>query len=201
MKSPSSHNHLGGENRKAEPVCHQRPARSLHPLLELQLPKEKIPGVEQEAPQGLVRRQPCPFPEHSPPWWGPGAWEDEGAELPFLEFDLGMPPELGPDVHHFLQELASSTREDSGSDSSPEPPAEEYERWVTWWGQILNMPDWWQELVEIPEVDNYWELAWMIWASFKLTWQMSKLHDVGNYYLAPLAPPCLHQKDFLLLPN
>ena len=63
------------------------------------------------------------------------------------------------------------------------------------------MPDWWQELAEIPEVDDYWELAQMIQASFKLPWQMSKLHDVENYYLAPPAPPCLCQKDFLPLPN
>ena len=28
---------------------------------------------------------------------------------------------------------------------------------------------------------------------------MSKIHNVENYYLAPLAPKCLHWKDFLLL--
>ena len=39
------------------------------------------------------------------------------------------------------------------------PPAEEYGRCVTWQGQVLDMHDWWQELVEIPEVDDYWELA------------------------------------------
>ena len=32
-------------------------------------------------------------------------------------------------------------------------------------------------------------------------WWISKLHDMGNYYLAPPAPPCLCWKDFLLLPN
>ena len=79
-------------------------------------------------------------PEYSPPQWGPGVWEDEGAEQPFLEFNLGPPPELGPDVDCSLQELASSVREDSRSNSSPEPPAEEYKRCITWWGQALNMP-------------------------------------------------------------
>ena len=53
------------------------------------------------------------------------------------------------------------------------------------------MPDWWQELAEIPEVDDYQELAWKIWTSFKLPWQMSELHDLKNYYLASPAPPCL----------
>ena len=118
-----------------------------------------------------------------------------------LEFNLGLPPELGPDVNCFLQEVTSNTREDIRSDSSPEPPVEEYKRWVTWQGQALDMPDWWQELVEIPEVDDYWELAQKIWASFNLLQQMSKLHDMENYYLAPLTPPCLCQKDFLLPPN
>ena len=60
------------------------------------------------------------------------------------------------------------------------------------------MPDWWQELVEIPEVDDHWELARKIQASFELPEWISELHDVENYHLALLAPPCLHQKDFLL---
>ena len=135
--------------------------------------------------------------EHNPPQSGPGVWADRGAELPFLEFDLGTPPEFGPDVDCLLQELASSTRQDSRSDSSPESPAEEYKRWVTWQGQVLDMPEWWQELAEIPKVDDYQELAQMIWDSFELPWQVSELHDVENYYLAPVASPCLHCKDFL----
>ena len=28
---------------------------------------------------------------------------------------------------------------------------------------------------------------------------MSKIHNIENYYLAPLAPRCLCQKEFLLL--
>ena len=138
-------------------------------------------------------------PEHGPPQWGPEAWEDEGAEQPFLEFDLGPPPELGPDIDCFFQELTSSTREDSKNDSSPEPPAEECERWVTWWGQVLDTPEWWQELVEIPEVVDHWELARKIQASFELPLQISKLHDMENYHLALLAPACLCWKDFLPL--
>ena len=59
------------------------------------------------------------------------------------------------------------------------------------------MPDWWQELAEIPEVDDHWELARKIQASFKLPWQISELHDMENYHLALPALPCLCQKDFL----
>ena len=71
---------------------------------------------------------------HSPPWWGPKASEDEEAELPFLEFDLGPPSELGLDIEHFFQELAAKQKEDGGRDPSQELPAEEYERWVKWRG-------------------------------------------------------------------
>ena len=63
------------------------------------------------------------------------------------------------------------------------------------------MPSWFQELVEILEVNDFQELAQKIWASFELPQRMSKLHDVGNYYLAPPAPKYLHQKDFLPLPD
>ena len=59
--SPSSCGHPGGKNRKAEPVHHQRPAGHPHPILELQLLKEKVLGVEQEVPQDLARRHPYPF--------------------------------------------------------------------------------------------------------------------------------------------
>ena len=68
-------------------------------------------------------------------------------------------------------------------------------------GADAQFPEWWQELAEIPEVDDYWELAWMIWASFELPWWVSQLHDVQNYYLAPLVPTCPCQKDFLSPPN
>ena len=100
---------------------------------------------------------------HSPP-----QWEDEEAELSFLEFDLGHPPELGPDVEHFFGELANESREDGESNLPLQPPAEEYERWVEWRGQVVNMPSWWQELGKIQEVGNFQELAQKIWAFFKL---------------------------------
>ena len=118
-----------------------------------------ILGVEQEVLQGLTRGLPHPFPCVQPSPDAPGTLEDKEAELPFLEFDLGPPPELGPEVNHFLQELTSKSREDSESNSSPEPLMEEYKRWVMWRGQALDTPSWWQELVEILEVDDFQELA------------------------------------------
>ena len=135
--------------------------------------------------------------EYSPTWWGPGSGEDEEARLPFLDFDLRPLPELGPEVNQFLQELACSTGKDDRNSSFPEPPVEEYKRWVTWWAQVHDMPDWWLELAEISEVDNHWMLAWKIWASFELPWQITKQHGVENYHQAPPALLCLHQKNFL----
>ena len=118
-----------------------------------------IPGVATargEGPGGrvggatglILEESPIHSPTHSPPWWGLETSEDEEAELPFLEFDLEPPPELGPDVDHFLQELASKSREDGEHDSSPEPPAEEYEKWVEWrgHGQLICLAggrSWW----------------------------------------------------------
>ena len=78
---------------------------------------------------------------HSPP-----LWEDEEAEPSFLEVNLGPPPELGPDVEHFFQELANESEEDKGSNFPPESPVEEYERWIEWRGQAVDTPSWWQEL-------------------------------------------------------
>ena len=51
--------------------------------------------------------------------------------------------------------------------------------------------------MEIPEVDDFQELTQKMWASFKLPQRISELHNVENYYLAPLAPTCLCWKDFL----
>ena len=66
---------------------------------------------------------------------------------------------------------------------------------------MVDTPSWWQELGKIPEVGNFQELAQKIQASFKLSQQMSKIHNIENYYLAPLVPKCLCWKDFLSLPD
>ena len=76
------------------------------------------------------------------------------------------------------------------------PPAEEYEKGVEWRGWTVDMPSWWQELVGIPEVNDFQELAQKIQASFKLPQRMSEIHNVESYYMTPLAPKCLHWKDF-----
>ena len=166
--SPSSHSCTGGENQKAEPFHHQRPAGHPHPFLELWLLEVKVAGAEQEAPLGLTRRQPHPFPYTQPSPVGPREPERWGGWTAFPRIWPRAPSELGPEVDCFLWELASRSREEGKSDSSSEPLAEEYERWVTWRGWALNMPSWWKELVKIPEVEEFQELACRIWASFEL---------------------------------
>ena len=64
---------------------------------------------------------------------------------------------------------------------------------------MVSTPSCWWELGKIPDVDNVQELAQKIQASFELPQWMSKIYDIENYYLAPPAPNCLHQKDFLSL--
>ena len=76
-----------------------------------------------------LEENPAPFFEYSPPWRGP---ESGKAEEALLDFDLEVPPELGPEVDHSLQELAGSSEEEDRRRSSPEPPLEDYKSWVTW---------------------------------------------------------------------
>ena len=149
----------------------------------------------------MARGELSPFFKYSPPWWGPGSGEDEEAEPPLLDFNLEPLPELGPEVNHFLQELAGSLEEDDRNRSSPEPLVEEYERWVTWQAWAHDMPDWWLELAKIPGVDNHQELAQKVQASFKLPWWISEWHGMENYHQAPPAPPCICQKVFLPKPD
>ena len=158
--------------------------------------RRRSSGQSRRHCRALLEDSPTHSPAHSP-----HHWEDKEAEWPFLEFNLGVPPELGLDVKHFFGKSANESREDGGSNFPSEPPAQEYERWVEWRGQVVNMPSWWWELGKIPEEGNFQELAQKIQASFELPQQMSKMHDVENYYLAPLAPKCLCQKDFLSLPD
>ena len=73
-----------------------------------------------------LEESPASFFEYSPPHRGPGSREDEKAKPPLLDFDLEALPELGPEVDHFLQELAGSSEEENRKSSSPEPPVEEY---------------------------------------------------------------------------
>ena len=134
--------------------------------------------MKQEAPQGLAGGASCPLFEYSPPQWCAGSREDEEAELPLLDFDLKLPPELGPEVDHFPQEPAGSSEEEDSNRSSPESLVEDYVRWVTWQAWVHNTPGWWPELAKIPGMDDHQELAPKVQASFKLPQQISEWYGV-----------------------
>ena len=137
-----------------------------------------------------------PLTSNITPWRGSAS---EGDEEALLDFDLEALLDLGPEVDCFLQGPAESFGEEDRKMSSPEPPVEDLESWVTWRAQLHDMPNWWQELTEVPGVDDHKRMAQEVQASFELPQQISKWHHVENYHQAPLAPLCIHQKNFLLL--
>ena len=72
-------------------------------------------GQSKRCCRALLEDSQTPSPAYSPPCWGPEVLKDQEVESPYLEFNLGSPPELGPDVEHFFQEQASRQGEDGGS--------------------------------------------------------------------------------------
>ena len=140
----------------------------------------------------------APYFKYNPPWRGPASEEDEEA-VP--DFNLEAPPELGLEVNCFLQGLAESLGEEDRKTSSPEPPVEDLESWVTWRDLVHDMSDWWQELTQVPGANDHEKLAQEVQAFFKLPWQISKHHCVQNYHQAPPAPLCIHWKSFLPPPD
>ena len=105
-----------------------------------------------------------PYFKYHPPWRGPESKENEKTPV---DFNLEVPLELGPEVDCFLQGLAKSLEED-GRMSSPESPVEELESWVIWRAWMHDTPGWWQELAEVPGVDDHRKFAWEVWVSFQL---------------------------------
>ena len=94
--------------------------------------------------------------------------EEEVLEQASTDLDLGPPLELGPDLECFLQELAIMQGKGRGSNLPQGPLAEDYKDWIEWRGHRVNTPHWWQELVGIPGINDFWELGQKIRASFKL---------------------------------
>ena len=62
------------------------------------------------------------------------------------------------------------------------PPVEDYEDWIEWRGCRVDMPNWWQELVGIPGINDFWELAQKIRAYFELPQVKSEAQGVENHY-------------------
>ena len=79
--------------------------------------------------------------------------------------DLEEPQELGPEVTCFLRGLAENLEEEEKTPSS-EPPVKELWEWVKWEAEASKMPNWWRELMKVPEVEDHEKLAQEVKASF-----------------------------------
>ena len=84
------------------------------------------------------------------------------------ECDLGPLLNQEPDLEHFLGKPAVMQGAEGGSELSQEPSVGNYVVWLEWRGHQLDMPDWWEELVAIPNVDDHHRLARKVKASFEI---------------------------------
>ena len=121
-----------------------------------------------------------------------------GREL--KEYDLGPPPTLEPELESFLEAPTPKLGAWDRCDLQPEPSIENYEVWLEWQACQVDMPEWWGELVTIPNVGDPKRLAHKIHASFKIPWVRSEALRVSNNYATPSAPKCLQREMFLLVP-
>ena len=75
------------------------------------------------------------------------------------ESGLGSPSTLGPELESFLETLTPTLGAGDRHGSLPEPSIKNYEVWLEWQAQQVNMTDWWGELVTIPNVGDPKRLA------------------------------------------
>ena len=78
---------------------------------------------------------------------------------------------------------------------------ENCEVWVEWQVCHVDMPEWWEELVAIPNMEYYKKLAWKICASFEISRVRCDALKVTNDYSMPPAPKCAERKLFLPAPD
>ena len=117
------------------------------------------------------------------------------------EYDLGLPPTLESELDSFLEALTPTWGAGDRCDSQLEPSIENYEVWLEWWACQVNNPDWWGELVTIPNAGDPKRLAHKIHASFEIPQVRSEALMVSNNYTMPPAPKCLQRQMFLPVPN
>ena len=115
--------------------------------------------------------------------------------------DLEPLPTLEPKLEHFLGEPAVMQGVERGCNLSQEPSVENYKVWLEWRGHQLNMPDWWEELVAIPNVDDHCRLAQKVQASFEIPQVRCKALKVINDYSLPPTLKCISRKAFLPIPD
>ena len=70
----------------------------------------------------------CPTPFFK---YHPSRRNSDGEEVATKDPDLEEPPELGPEVTHFLRGLTENLEAEEEKAPSPEPPMKELHKWVT----------------------------------------------------------------------
>ena len=80
---------------------------------------------------------------------------------------------------------------------SLEPSIDNYEMWLEWQACQLDTPDWWKELVTIPNVGDPKRLAQKIHASFEVLQVKCKTLRDHREYTVPPMPKCIQRNMFL----
>ena len=112
------------------------------------------------------------------------------------EIDLGPPPTLRPELECFLETPTTMQGNRDRWGSLLEPLINNYEMWLEWQACQVDTPDWWKELVTIPNVGDPKRLAWKICTSFEVPWVRCKtLKDHGEY-IVPSVSKCIQQGMF-----
>ena len=65
---------------------------------------------------------------------------------------------------------------------------ENYEGWLEWRAHHVDMPEWWEELVVIPNVEGHRKFTQKICASFEIPRVRCEALKVTNDYSTPLPP-------------
>ena len=114
------------------------------------------------------------------------------------ESNLGLQPTLQPDLEQFLETPTTTKGARDRWGLLPEPSINNYKMWLEWWAHQLDTPNWWKELVAIPNLGDLERLAWKICTSFEVPQVRCEiLRDHGEYTVPP-APKCIQWDMFLL---
>ena len=101
----------------------------------------------------------------------------------------------------FPGESTVTQEAEGGCILSQKPSVENYEVWLEWRGHLLDMLDWWEELVAIPHVDDHHRLAQKVQASFQIPQARCKALKVSIDYSSPATLKCIGRKAFLPIPD
>ena len=115
--------------------------------------------------------------------------------------NLGPLPTKELELEYFLREQTATQGAEEGCDLPPEPSVENYEVWVEWQGHHMHKPDWWEEVVAIPQAEDPWKLTRKVQTSFEIPQVRCKALQTRNNNSAPLAAKCINRKAFLPVPD